>query len=467
MTAATAVESTGVAHVPTVRNAAFADLLEMLNEQQTRKIDMVVPASKIKFRDGMLIIEGQEMILDDDGFADPNGRYHPTQTFDDQVAERLDVAPAYLRRLRHGRVGKRDQKMAPARLDLWDANVNGLLSGRKALVSRPAFGDTFDDGTKVRTIREGVPGDTRSFFLRLLRPENGTGVARAMLSNRFARMDNVDGLMAMLKGITDAGVNPETLRIYGDLSETRMFVHVAAPEILAAAPGLLEGYRSPFESAAENSKRRGTVLSMEERIELGRQFRERGERGVSNGPGFYEPGNEPLVHAGFLLTNSEVGNGRWQIMPEITVLRCSNGLTMTKDGFGRQHVGGPMEEGHIEWSADTQSKELELVVAKTRDTVKLVLSEHYLKAKVEELERHAGKDVPEPEKTIEIVSKRLKFSQEEQAGILRHFLLGGQLTSGGVMNAVTSFSQTVGDADSAYDLNNRAVEAMQLAYASN
>lgn len=460
----------GNAHVTTVRNADFADLLAMLNDQQSRKVDMVVPASKVKFVDGMLVIAGQDMILEEDGFTDPNGQYWPTGVFDDQLAERLDITPAYLRRLRHGKVDKRGKRTAEPRLELWDANVNGLLAGRKAKVRRATWKEALTnqgmDSPEWTTIREGIPADTRSFFLRLLRPDNGIGIARAVLSNRFARMDNIDGLMAMLKGITDAGVDPDILRIYGDLSETRMFVHVAAPQILAAAPGLLEGYRSPFDSESENNKRTGTHLSTAARIELGRQFRETGH-GDPNGPGFYQPGNEPLVHAGFVLSNSEVGSGRWQIMPEITVLRCSNGMTMVKDGFARAHVGARMGEGHIEWSEDTQGKELSLVTAQTRDVVKAVLSTDYLLQKIDELERKAGKDISEPEKTIEVLAKKLAFTREEQDGILRHFLLGGQITSGGIMQAVTSYSQTVGNSDAAHDLNNRAVEAMELAHAAN
>jgi hypothetical protein len=455
---------TGVAHVPTARNATLGDLLAILNEQQARTIDLVVPASKMRFQDGMLTVTGQDLILEDDGFTDPNGAYWPTQIFDDQVADRLDIGTAYLRRLRHGKVDKRERTTAVPRLDLWDANVNGLLQGRKPKVTTVA-GPLDADGTGFRVLREAVPADSRSFFLRLLRPDNGVGVARAMLSSRFARMDNVDGLMAMLQGITDAGVDPGSLRIYGDLSETRMFVHVAAPQILAAAPALLEGYRSPFDSESERGKRTGHALSVEERIELGRQFRERGH-GDGNHNGFYQPGSEPLVHAGFLLSNSEVGSGRWQIVPEITVLQCSNGLTMTKDGFARQHVGARLEEGRVEWSADTQGKELALVTAQTRDVVKAVLSAEYLETKVAELERRADGVVAEPEKTIEVVAKKFQFSNEEREGILRHFLLGGQLTSGGVMNAVTSYSQTVNNPDTAHDLNAKAIEAMEFVYAT-
>jgi hypothetical protein len=138
---------------------------------------------------------------------------------------------------------------------------------------------------------------------------------------------------------------------------------------------------------------------------------------------------------------------------------------MTKDGFARNHVGARLDEGHVTWSEDTQGKELALVSAQTRDVVKAVLSQDYLKAKVTELERLAGKEVAQPEKAIEVVAKRLSFSKEAQEGILRHFLLSGQLTSGGVMNAVTSYSQTVEDPDTAFDLNLHAMEALELAFA--
>jgi hypothetical protein len=244
-----------------------------------------------------------------------------------------------------------------------------------------------------------------------------------------------------------------------------MFVHVQAPQILAAAPGLLEGYRSPFDSDSEQGKRRGQALSMEQRIELGRQFRERGH-GDGNHSGFYQPGSEPLVHAGFVLSNSEVGAGRWTITPEITVLQCSNGLTMTKDSFARSHIGGRLEEGHVEWSADTQGRELALVTAQTRDVVKAVLRKEYLETKIEQLQGRAGAVVAEPERMIEIVAKKFTFSKADQEGILRHFLMAGQITSGGVMQAVTSYSQTLADADAAHDLNTRAVEVMELVYAT-
>jgi len=276
MTTPATPERVGTARVPTVRNANYQDLLAMLQEQQARTIDVVVNVNQIRFADGMLHVFDVDPEPDEDGVTDANGTYWPTQVFDDQLADRLGITTAYLRRLRHGVADRRGKATAVPRLDLWDANVNGLLHGRKRKVSYQAFREPGQSDPPITVLREAVPPDPRLFFLRLLWSDDEIGIARAILSDRFARMDNVDGLTAMLAGIRDAGIDPQTLRIYGDLSETRMFVHVAAPQILAAAPGLLDGYRSQFDNESERGKRSGHALSVAERIELGRQFRETG-----------------------------------------------------------------------------------------------------------------------------------------------------------------------------------------------
>ena len=49
------------------------------------------------------------------------------------------------------------------------------------------------------------------------------------------------------------------------------------------------------------------------------------------------------------------------------------------------------------------------------------------------------------------------------AGRLAHFIRGGQLTAGGVMQAVTSVAQTLDDADTAADLESQALRVMDLA----
>jgi hypothetical protein len=480
------------------RNVEGMALFALLEEQQARKIDLIVPAAKLRFEEGRLILKGLEPLLEEDGITDPNGSYELTDRFDDHLGERLYIKGRYLSQLRHGRTNERGRVVSPPRLDLFDANVNGLLQGRKGKVTainRDAemnlelgVREMDDQGRVVgldgltyqwddalqkffRYVREPVAADSRSFLVRLFRGDTtGEGIARALLSDRFARMDNFDGFLAMMQGIQEAGIDPSTLKISGDLTESRMYIHVAAPEIAALAPELLNGYRSPFDQAGEQVKRQTHGMSIEDRIAAGQAFRERnpqwnGTSGTGDGHNIYKAGEEPIVHAGFTLTNSEVGQGRWVVTPGITVLRCSNGLTMVKEAFGRTHVGGKQDEGVMAWSEDTQSKELALVRAQTRDIVARSLTREYVEATVATLTEKATKPIADAEKAIEVLAKKLSFSEEEKNGILRHFFMGGQSTSGGVMQAITSYSQTVESADAAHDLNSKAVEAMELAYA--
>ena len=71
----------------------------------------------------------------------------------------------------------------------------------------------------------------------------------------------------------------------------------------------------------------------------------------------------------------------------------------------------------------------------------------------------------DPQHTITVVAKRLSYTQSEQAGILAHFIRGGQVTSGGVLQAVTSYAQEIADVDRANEFAATGVDAMLVAAA--
>jgi hypothetical protein len=110
-------------------------------------------------------------------------------------------------------------------------------------------------------------------------------------------------------------------------------------------------------------------------------------------------------------------------------------------------------------------KELALITARARDAVATFLSTDYLLGKIAQLERTVGVPVTHPEQTVRRVAKAAKFSDELADAILGHFIRGGQLTAGGVMQAVTSVAQTLDDADAAHDLEAQAVRVLDLAAA--
>ena len=286
---------------------------------------------------------------------------------------------------------------------------------RKTRDSHPALFDANVNGWLER--------DDRKFFIRALRGAGGeTGVARAWLSDGYKKIDHLDTLMAVFDGIRRAGhpVQIETC----DLTDRRMYVRARCEAVQVLAPGLLAGYRSPFTGAS----------------------------GAGN----------PVVFAGFVVTNSETGCGAATVTPRIIAQVCSNGMTITRDAVRAVHLGERMDEG-IQWSSDTLDRQLELVTAKARDAVTAFLDPGYVARLVREMEQHAGHRVADAPRAIEVIGARLRYTEAQQKEILDHFIAGGSLTAGGIMHAVTSAAQVQDDGDAAWDLETSALDALRLA----
>jgi hypothetical protein len=366
------------------RNATLNDLAELLRDQQARKVDVVAAASAIRARDGQLVIDGTAPVLGTDGVTLTTGAYTPTGVCDQGVADKLGIPAAYLRRTREERP------------ELYDANVNGWLQG-----------------------------DERKFLVRCLRGDDGSGVARAFLSDGYKFIDNLDVLMAVLDGVRRSGV---PVRVDGfDLTERRMYVRVVCERVRVVAPALLGGYRSPFTGAL----------------------------GADN----------PVVFAGFVLTNSETGYGAFGLTPRVVAQVCGNGMTITRDAMRVVHLGERLDQGVVSWSDNTRDKTLALITAKTSDAVASFLDPAYVERTVRAMEKDAGHPVTDPEAAVRTVSQRLRFTDAQQKDILNHFIRGGDVTAGGVMHAVTSVAQTLDDADAAHEMEGQALRALETAAA--
>lgn len=369
----------------TTRNATVTDLASLLQAQHAAKLDVVTPARDLQAVRGDLRLTGiGEARLTPDGVIPAQTLLRPTALADAGIADKLAIPVQYLRRMR------------AEHIDLWDANVNTWLADE--------------------------PG--RRFLVRGLHdPATDIGIARALLSDSYRVVDNLDVLMAVLDGVRQAGVEVQIAQC--DLTERRMYVKIRSTEIAEYAPQLLADYRSPFT----------------------------GNRGADN----------PLIFAGFMVSNSETGHGSFSLTPQLTVQVCDNGMTITKDAMREVHLGGRLSDGVIRWSADTQAAQLELVVKQARDAVTTFLDRDFVIAKIAEISRDAGVRIANPQSTLEHVAKTLRFTAEQQATILAHFIQGGDITSGGVLHAVTSTAQTLPDADAAYDLERVGLRAMALA----
>lgn len=259
-------------------------------------------------------------------------------------------------------------------------------------------------------------------------PDNpGTvGVARAFLSNRYGARDNFDALVSTLDGIRAAGLAADNLQIHGDLTSKQFYLVVDAPEVQGYAHKLVENYRSPYQGAH----------------------------------GGADATNLPIVSAGLIIKNSEIGSSSLSITPRLVMRICNNGAQITQDVVAFRHVGARLDEGTVEWAVDTREAINTAQKHQVRDAVRQFLTADYVQKTVDELERDSDAPVGEVNKTIEAVAQEFGYTEDEASDLLNFFIDGGQRTSGGVFNAVTAMVQGFEDADRAYEVEATAIPAM-------
>ena len=411
----------------TLRNAPLPRLVDLLKEQADVRYDVAVPAGRLHYSGGNLhVVNGAVRFTDDADVlsaVECDAVLAPTDVFEEGISHRLGIPRAYLRTLRGEQVsvsvpGEWDEEGGPLSMSLLDANVNGWFEHDPA----------------------------RMFLVRAFRTDDpdAVGIARAFLSNKFAiGMDNYDVLLAALAGAKEAGLDPQSLDISADLSERQMRVKIHAPEITALAPILLGNYRSPFARSGHGQT----------------GLRDEGLGTVRDGGG----SDLPVVEAGVVIGNSETGGGAWTAAPNLRVRICSNGMTHKADALREVHVGGRLEEGVVTWSTDTQRKNLDLIVARTRDAVATFLDADYVQHVIDEIEAVSATPVDDVLGTIERVAKVHVFSEAEQASILDCFIKSGDTTAGGVMQAVTAAAQMLEDPDRAGDFEDMALDVLATA----
>lgn len=403
------------------RNANMADLIDLLIEQSADKHDAIVPMQAITSVGGVLKIAGMGL----DGPTGTPGEFVPTVIMDGHLADKLGVPVKYVRWMRENRI------------DLYDANVNGLIHGcpsgpGEAAARRAANMDQFPVFDP-----NGATVMVRTF----INQSGGAGIGRALLSDRYASYDNLDMVMALLAGVKETGLEVEITGC--DISERRMVVRMNAPGLTTHAPELLKGYHSPFGHGESGTYGRYGITAREEGKQVG-----------------------DVVSAGIVATNSETGGGAWNIVPRFEVLQCTNGMTIMKDAMRAVHLGGKLDEGVIKWTEDTEERNVTLIAAKTRDAVTAFLNVEYMDKVIEKLTEKAVKVIEDPAKMVELVAQKMHYTDEQQAGILNHFIKGGQVTCGGIMQAVTSWAQEIEDSDTAFEFETSAIAAMEVAYAS-
>ena len=234
------------------------------------------------------------------------------------------------------------------------------------------------------------------------------GNVRAVLSDRYRRLDNYDLAESVLPILRQL---PEVIFESVELTETKMYLKCVTP-------------RLRFEVA---------------------------------------PGD--VVQAGVVISNSEVGQGTLSVQPLLFRLLCRNGLIAADRSLRKTHVGRSLateDEGVVVYQDDTLKADDKAFFLKVRDVVQAAVSEATFRQTAQKLQRTLGVRLTgDPVKAVEVLAQRYTLNDDERTGVLRHLIEDGQLSGYGLVNAVTHYSQTVADYDRATEfeaLGGRLIE---------
>lgn len=229
---------------------------------------------------------------------------------------------------------------------------------------------------------------------RMLRTLDGE--VRAVLSDRYRRLDNFDlaeNVLPILQRLD--GARFESV----ELTETKMYLKVVTPRVeIEIAPG-------------------------------------------------------DVVQAGLVITNSEVGCGTLSVQPLVFRLVCRNGLIVPDRTLRKTHVGRAIQvEDELVnvFRDDTLAADDRAFFLKVRDVVEAAVSVTTLRQIAVKMQK--TRDIPltgDPVKTVEVLANRYTLNDAERNGVLRHLIVEGDLSAYGLVNAVTHYSQYVEDYDRA------------------
>ncbi len=324
---------------------SLVNLAQELERQLATKRDLVVPSSLLQCRTD----EGGDLKLIVDA-REGDGEYGITNLARRQLADKLKIPFAYFERMRTEQ---------PA---LLDRNVNTWLQ-------------TDSDRRMIRTL---------------------DGQVRAVLSDRYRRLDNYDlaeNVLPILQRLD--GARFESV----ELTETKMYLKVVTP-----------------------------------RVE-------------------YEIAPGDVVQAGIVITNSEVGCGTLSVQPLVYRLVCRNGLIASDRALRKTHVGRTLQSEDdpvTVFRDDTLAADDKAFFLKVRDVVEAAVSEATFRQVAQKMQK--TRDIRltgDPVKAVEVLANRYTLNESERSGVLRHLIVAGDLSAYGLVNAVTHFSHEVEDYDRA------------------
>ena len=225
------------------------------------------------------------------------------------------------------------------------------------------------------------------------------GRARAFLSNRYRRIDNIDIARITLPIIQEI---PDAIYESCNLSDDYMYIKVVNPRLTAEVV----------------------------------------------------PGD--IVQAGVVISNSETGQGAVCIQPLIYRLVCSNGMTVNEARTRRNHIGrvSSADENLLIYSEATLAADDKAFIMKVQDTVRAAVDEARFARIVGTLRESTEKKLNSANipSVVKLAGSNFGITEAESDGVFQHLIQEADYTLYGLANAVTRYSQDVESYDRASKL---------------
>ena len=354
---------------------SIAEVLRELQRQNTMKRDFITPARALHLEDdgrtfvmnGVPGAEGAGGSVSGEDSAGNTMVLDTTPLFHRQVASSLGIPAKYYDLMQ-------DQKP-----ELLADNVNSWLSDRDQNYMVRSMGGM--DSVNGVSSEEGV---------------NTSYLARAFLSDRYRRIDNMDVAAAVLPLF--AGSDQFEI-VSSEVTSVRMYIKILNHRLEAEVK-----------------------------------------------PGDY-------VQAGVVISNSEVGLGAVSVQPLLYRLVCLNGMVINDFGQRKHHIGRAakvMDDSFELYSDATIEAEDKAFLLKLRDVTRAAIEETRFNQIVDTLRESTDARITGPvQDVVELTGKSLGITQDEQDGVLKYLIEGGDLSLYGLSNAFTRFSQDVESYDRA------------------
>lgn len=177
-------------------------------------------------------------------------------------------------------------------------------------------------------------------------------------------------------------------------------------------------------------------------------------------------GQNDVVQAGIVISNSEVGAGAVKVEPMIYRLVCLNGMISADRSMRKYHVGKGVEADFDMSILTTEARQADdkAFWLKVRDIVKGAFNEDLFIALTNRMRGTKDNAIVNPD-VVEVISNfKEAFRIGDGTGnqIMQHLISGGDLTQFGLLNATTRASQDVEDYDDATELERIGGKVLEL-----